>query len=474
MKPTTTTATTSLSLWGCAWLLLPPTTKLTPWRRSAWFRFGIFLWLLAFGLFGGSPSWHHFWDLGNKPESQHRPNGGGGLQRHTPTTRPDTSQTGVTAATQNATTTTTTRVAWTNPTTTTTTTQDRNHDTKETNSRTTTTTTSPPFLLSSSLSPACRPHWGNFDHANPSSSIRRLYLAHTRKAGGSYLRRFFTYVTQIYNWTLDAHEAEPVEVPLRRQQMEDTTLYVTHLRHPVDRILSQYRYDGRWSCDQLEHNQTGFEPTPQNSQTLDDFLQHSEPARDRQVPQQGPHHNSCPTTASLERNPPSRPPRLWQCTQNCYMRWYGSPFNCLHQHNLSESYHSTLNNLYQQFHLVIILEWLAIPEYRQGLFQMFGLLHHPHPHYPNVLLNFRKDMYCDAISKYWNRRYPAVLPNKTIQQIHRDNQWDIALYNTITNCAGNGRTGAAAVVFPPSLVRPTHQYPFSLPDAAAAAKENSA
>ncbi|KAL7557099.1 hypothetical protein ACA910_009190 [Epithemia clementina (nom. ined.)] len=263
----------------------------------------------------------------------------------------------------------------------------------------------------SAASPACRPSWGK----NP-SQIGRIYFAHTRKAGGSYLRRFLSHASKLHNWTFQAKEGQPVEA--RRQD----TLYVTALRHPIQRAISHYKYEGRWTCPEMVKNKTVFVPTPENSRTLKDFIKRIHPS------------NTAPCfNNSSTNNSTIRKPILWVCTKLCYLRWFGADFNCLT--NVSKSYSTALERLYNQFHLIAVTDWLKIPEYRRGLMEMFGI---------NSSISFRRGMSCDAQSKYWNQKYPAVLRNETLNQLRQVNKLDIQLYETLTNCPGG-------VVFPPRL-----------------------
>ena len=264
------------------------------------------------------------------------------------------------------------------------------------------TSTRPPW-------PSCQPSFVNLDE------IRHIYFIHTRKAGGSYIRRLLNRVAQRYNWTVWAREGTVYLPELEPEQLRRDTLYVTNLRHPVHRAISDYKYEGRWDCGQLVDNKTLFVPTPENAQSLHDYIEHTRTRNSRYCGQ--------------------KDRLLWQCTELCYLGWFGGaiPY-CVPPSELSQLYNTALERL-SRFNLVIITEWLKDPNYRKGLFEMFGFF--------NVPTNLRHGMYCGTESKYWNSQYPAILPNDTLRQLYDNNKWDVKLYETVTrNCSSE------SVVFP--------------------------
>ena len=278
-------------------------------------------------------------------------------------------------------------------------------------------------------SPVCRPTWGN----NP-SAIRRIFFAHTRKAGGTFLRRLFDRVRQNYNWTLRVTEGRRLvdEVDPRRRRRQDT-LYVTVLRHPIQRIISHYKYDGRWDCRQLVRNKTWFHPTASNSRSLEDFIDDSQ------------HLDSTPAchnnTSRSDIGSDDQNRILWNCTELCYLRWFGGNQQCIP--NPTQSYETAFQILSQQFHVIVITEWLKFPKYRRGLLEMFGL---------PVSTGFDRTMYCDRESKYWNRQYPPRLTNDTINRLYQLNHWDVELYQSLaTDLCAPGE-----VVFSPPLHQMLH------------------
>ena len=258
-------------------------------------------------------------------------------------------------------------------------------------------------------SPACQPTWGD----DGGRSIQRIYFAHTRKAGGSFLKRLLQHVAKRFHWTFDSREAMAVESPKRND-----TLYVTNLRHPVERSISHYKFEGRWNCPRLIYDKN-YVPTMEDSKTLQEFIDN---------PNSILPHRTLRFDPCLGRSKDNEA-ILWKCAQNCYLRWFGLDFNCLR--NVTNNYETALQNLLQ-FHLIVTTERLRDPQYVAGLMQMFGLP-------PNM--EFSSKMYCDKQSKYWNAKLPANFRNETVEQLRQGNQLDTKLYKRVTDCP-NG------VVFP--------------------------
>ena len=259
----------------------------------------------------------------------------------------------------------------------------------------------------SSLSPACRPvpYWAD-DDGNVNKN--RIFFAHQRKAGGTYLRRMLKDVTSIKNWTLVVREgSQGWEDPKRND-----TIYVTNLRHPVSRIISDYKYEGRWDCGQLMKNRT-FLPSMDNSKSLEEFIDRStEP------------NKGCGLGSYTGRKR-KRLYLLWKCSELCYLRLFGGKeVNCYFQNNVTYNYETALQRLSESFHLIVITEWLHDLKYRQKVLKYLGLK--PYKHYDSR-------MYCDK-SKWYNHQYPALISNETLTRLHQMNQLDIRLYETLTSC----------------------------------------
>ena len=261
-----------------------------------------------------------------------------------------------------------------------------------------------------------------YNHENETSSsvksnvIRRIFFAHTRKAGGTYVKNILTYVSKLYNLTLVKVEGlQGWESPQRQD-----TLYVTNLRHPVSRIISDYKYEGRWDCGQIVSNRT-FQPTLENSQSLKSFIEKSAKP------------NGCKSNNKDHT-------LMWRCSRLCYLRTFGGKkFNCLRKDDLMYNYKTALSRLKNHFHLVVITEWLHDATYRESLLQYFGI---------NPNLKFDKMMYCGKESKHWNTKFPVTIKNDTLQKLYRVNALDIQLYNKLISCHGDN-DHSNGVLFPP-------------------------
>lgn len=256
-------------------------------------------------------------------------------------------------------------------------------------------------------SPACRPRLPTTEDG-PRVPIRRIYFSHTRKAGGTTIRQLLKAVAAKYDLELIANEATRQEEPGSRND----TLYMVNLREPVARALSQYKYDVRWNCKNMTNtrlpgtkwgkNASNTSFTYDNEFTLEQFLE-----KDQE---------------QMRNN------RLWVCSHSCYQRWYGQDYNCI---GSGRTYMSTLERL-MKYHLIVITEKLHDPQYWEGLTGMF-----------NVSISSKGKMpWCDKESKYWNKLYPAVLPNETVHKLRERNRDDISLYHELCDCPGN------TIVFP--------------------------
>lgn len=227
--------------------------------------------------------------------------------------------------------------------------------------------------------------------------IRRLYFSHTRKAGGTTFRNLFDRIARHKKWQLDIREGKAGEAPVRND-----TLYVTNLRDPMARVLSAFYYEGRWKCRQLVRNHS-FVPTAENAASFQEFLAKCSENKDR---------FQC-----------GRKKRLWGCAENCYLRWFGQPFNCLK--DPLASYQSALQKLLG-YDLIIITEFLKDPGYVRGLLGYFGIHNE----------KLAKDLpgFCTKQSRHWNKVYPTVVSNDSLAELEQLNQLDTLLYRTLTTC----------------------------------------
>ena len=151
-----------------------------------------------------------------------------------------------------------------------------------------------------------------------------------------------------------------------------------------------------------------FIPTANNSRTLEDYIE-----KESDKPEQ----QQCLKI-------PERRKKLWGCGKNCYLRWYGKPFNCLA--DIEKSYRTAREKLLGN-NLIVILERMSDPMYVKGLLRMFGNME-------TDTLSTTQKIHCANESRYWNDKYPAIIKNSTLSNLTKLNKWDVRLYNELNDC----------------------------------------
>ena len=248
-------------------------------------------------------------------------------------------------------------------------------------------------------SPACRPKL-------PNDRIKRIYFTHMRKAGGTTLRRYLLKVADYYDIHLKQQEGGPDELPWNRSD----TLYVTHMRDPVNRSLSHFKYEGRWSCSRLMNDQ--FVPTKDNAHTLEEWV-HTEFQGSSWT---GGH---APTGADCKH-------KLWLCSNNCYIKWLNwEKGRCVRELVDPTFLETTLYRLYK-YHLIIDVEKLFwSPTYVQQLEEFFGL--------PG-LADFKANARCDKPSKEANQEVPLEVSDELLAELKDRNALDYRVYEELMTC----------------------------------------
>ena len=230
-------------------------------------------------------------------------------------------------------------------------------------------------------------------------TFNRIYVIHMRKAGGTSLRAYFRSVAKRRNVTVVVHEGKKSpELP----GTDPNTLYVTHIRDPVARVISNYKYEMRWRCgEQLQ--QPEFVPTEQNvNMSLMTYItQDYQPRRE-----------------------------FWHCSQDCYSKW-GTGFHKIYNEDLfttDEEYRTLLDrrsrDVFSKYHLIIVNEWLKDPKYARSLEAIFGV----------ERIDRKLGMQCNQLTIDANAANPLHITEQQYQIIREKNSVDIGLYNELTSC----------------------------------------
>ncbi len=121
------------------------------------------------------------------------------------------------------------------------------------------------------------------------SSYDSIFLYHTRKAGGSTMRRWLRRVANKHNLTLKVQEGYPLQESDFHNKSR--TLYITTLRDPVERAISSYYFEGQW----LEAGKNRTKESAIGFKTWTEIV-----------------------------NIKPRGRLLWHCASDCYCKWFGS------------------------------------------------------------------------------------------------------------------------------------------------------
>jgi hypothetical protein len=246
-------------------------------------------------------------------------------------------------------------------------------------------------------------------HNIQNRTINRIYFLHMRKAGGSSLRSYFAQVANKHG--LKFRAAEGYMQP-EQPGHDKNTLYITHVREPIARAISHYKYEKRWDCrTQLQHHD------------LDDMS----------VPTL---NNTIMSLYNFTRANHSMTHKLWTCASNCYARWAsGHPQNIHHdddEGDLSNNSSVQLQQLEQaareslwNYNVIIVSEWLQQhPSYVKTIESIFGVKR----------LNRTKSMTCGKQAAAANQQVPLVVQPHDLELLAKVNQVDLKLYHDLTHC----------------------------------------
>ena len=254
-------------------------------------------------------------------------------------------------------------------------------------------------------SPACFPHFNHYQpngQWNNTTKFKRILFYHARKAGGSSMNKYLVKVAQTYGIQIEWIEWATMEDPGTRYDKADT-FYVTHMREPVDRAISHFKYNGRWPCKQLVNH--SFVPTEDNAAQLETWNQTMghEPKE------------KCSSREQVFR--------LGDCAVNCYTQWFGG-LNCARwQVPFGLQYKMAMSKLLK-YNLIIVIEKLRDPVYVKAIEDFFGV--------EGILK--RGSPYCERNAHRANKNIPLVVHNETRAKLGGLNSLDLKLYHEISDC----------------------------------------
>lgn len=176
-----------------------------------------------------------------------------------------------------------------------------------------------------------------------------IHLFHLRKAGGTSLRLFLKQIADLHNISFTVNEGECWRYPDKfvdqhhlRQYTDPnhnhSTLVVTMLRDPVDRVVSAYWGEGDINAS--------------NPHSFRDWIAKM-------------------NATAVTRNAPDGF-WMWGCASNCLTKWYGGG----NEQNLTKA----RNQLANDFDLIIQSNRLGEARYQQWLAHILGAPSVPMPH----------------------------------------------------------------------------------------------
>jgi hypothetical protein len=233
--------------------------------------------------------------------------------------------------------------------------------------------------------------------------INRIFFLHMRKAGGTTIRRYLLKVAKHYNLTFEAREGKQTrEIP-----MDANTLYVTNVREPVERAISNYKYDLRWDCKQLVNKASNYKASYNNSRgSLEEFVQNNSPVKN-------PKSTCCGTADQTVIH------------DGLLAFYFDGGDSCLIAKD--DERVQLARDVLLKYHLIINTERLGNANYTRGLEAMFGV---------NGLTGTHPAMYCGPESAKANKKFPLTISNSTRKIIEDCNVGDSLLYKELMTCQG--------------------------------------
>lgn len=227
------------------------------------------------------------------------------------------------------------------------------------------------------------------------------------------MHKYLGKVANHYGLELKAVEWSAMEEPGTYD--DGATFYVTHLREPVDRSISQFKYQGRWSCADLVHHKKNFTPTEGNANRIETWNQNGG-HKPYQCKRRGPKKEGKRPLFFF----------LGSCAVNCYVQWFsgvcpelGIP--------LKEKYQMARAKVLK-YNFVAVIEKLKDHRYVEAVEKYFGV----------TGLTNRGRPYCERESHKANEKFPLTVPSDTRRRLAKLNEVDSALYHELSDCLDSG------------------------------------
>ncbi|KAL9183040.1 LOW QUALITY PROTEIN: hypothetical protein ACHAXT_004827 [Thalassiosira profunda] len=272
-------------------------------------------------------------------------------------------------------------------------------------------------------SPVCHPHWdvavskdsGGSEILNDLSwganlPIKRIFFYHVRKAGGTTVEKYLKMVT-----THTELNTKRLSMAMPLQRSRNDTIYVTNLRDPVERSISHFKYEGRWSCKGRDGElmNRSFIPTKENARPFENWTH----------------------TQGFYPSPCDKPFYFGICAVQCYIQSFTGR-GCTSDDWITE-YHLALNRL-RRYNIIISLEQIKDPRYREAVEDFFGV--------KGFGGNLRQ--WCGPESKAANKKVPLLTDPSVVSRLTRLNKMDYRLYRELTSCWDNDDQSEVHYSFP--------------------------
>jgi len=214
------------------------------------------------------------------------------------------------------------------------------------------------------------------------------------------LRTYAGHVAATLGIEYVADEGDPYEPP----GMRNDTLYVTSIRDPIGRTISNYEYEGRWKCGEqrklMKEQKDAYMPLAEHAISFESFME-----------QNDKYTQKCPTGP------------LWGCHSDCHARWFAAP----HRLGCAKTNSTVIENAAYEVasnqHLIIRTEFLRNEAYVAEVERYFGV--------PGIVSRKQGAPVCDPVSKRANSLLPAEYSEESKNKVRQQNVIDYRLFDKL-------------------------------------------